>query len=110
MNSECLVLILHFDLFSALGDLYVKQEFRMHLDKATDDQMDKFLIGWTSYADQIKKVNPNKPREIKKQLANEDYDSLLKEKFNQDQVSTLNDFKNLIYESEKKKKSKNNQQ
>lgn len=33
-----------------IGDLYVKQEFRLHLDKATDDQMDKFLVGWDSYA------------------------------------------------------------
>lgn len=36
--------------FFFLGDLYVKQEFRLHLDKASDDQMDKFLIGWQAYS------------------------------------------------------------
>ena len=29
-----------------IGDLMIKQEFRLHLDTATEDQMGKFLIGW----------------------------------------------------------------
>jgi hypothetical protein len=33
------LLILNF-----VGDLYIKQEFRLHLDKASDDQMDKFMV------------------------------------------------------------------
>ena len=33
-----------------LGDLMIKQEFRLHLDSATDDQMGKFLIAWKEYA------------------------------------------------------------
>ena len=33
----------------ALGDLMIKQEFRLHLDKASEDQMTKFLIGWEQY-------------------------------------------------------------
>ena len=32
-----------------LGDLMIKQEFRLHLDKATEDQMGKFLIAWAQY-------------------------------------------------------------
>ena len=32
-----------------LGDLYIKQEFRLHLDQATEDQMTKFLGGWRQY-------------------------------------------------------------
>ena len=32
-----------------LGDLYMKQEFRLHLDKANKDQMEKFLRGWLQY-------------------------------------------------------------
>jgi len=28
--------------------------------------MDKFLVGWNAYADQIKNVNPHKPKELKK--------------------------------------------
>jgi hypothetical protein len=31
-------------------------------------------------------------------------DQVIKEKFNQEQFATLNDFRNLIYETEKKKK------
>ena len=34
----------------ALGDLMIKQEFRLHLDSATEDQMAKFIIGWQQYA------------------------------------------------------------
>lgn len=33
----------------SLGDLYIKQEFRLHLDKADEPQMKKFLIGWEQY-------------------------------------------------------------
>ena len=29
-----------------LGDLMIKQEFRLHLDSATEDQMGKFMIAW----------------------------------------------------------------
>ena len=35
------------------GDLYVKQEFRLHLDKSDDDQMTKFMKEWEKYRDQI---------------------------------------------------------
>ena len=31
------------------GDLYVKQEFRLHLDKSDEDQMNKFILGWEGY-------------------------------------------------------------
>lgn len=57
--------------------MYVKQEFRLHLDKSTDDQMDKFLIAWNSYADQIKTVNPRKPVEMKQKFTNTSLDELL---------------------------------
>ncbi|CDW76080.1 UNKNOWN [Stylonychia lemnae] len=89
-----------------IRDLYVKQEFRLHLDKATDDQMDKFLVGWNAYADQIKQVNRNKPQELKKQLHNQEFDEMFKDKFTEEQTSTLKEFKDLIYESEKKKKDR----
>ena len=65
-----------------VGDLYVKQEFRLHLDKATDDQMDKFMNGWESYASQIKKVDMKKgTKHVKEVLVNPEFDDLLKEKF-----------------------------
>lgn len=59
--------------------------------------MDKFLVSWDAYANQIKLVNPHKPKELKKQLANQDFDELFKDKFNQEQTDTLKDFKDLIY-------------
>ena len=36
-----------------LGDLMIKQEFRLHLDSATEDQMDKFIRAWTQYASML---------------------------------------------------------
>ena len=66
--------------------------------------MDKFMIGWNAYADQIKDVNPRDPRQLKQKLTNNDYDEVLKEKFSSEQQQTLTDFKSMIYESEKKKK------
>ncbi len=87
-----------------LGDLYVKQEFRLHLDKATDDQMDKFLVGWNSYAGQIKDMNPRDRKQIKQKLANIELDEIVKDKFSNEQQQTLTEFKSMIYESEKKKK------
>jgi hypothetical protein len=43
-------------------------------------------------------------RHARKVLENNEFDSMIKEKFNEEQFSTLNDFKSLIYESERKKK------
>ena len=31
------------------GDLYIKQEFRLHLDSGNEEQMTKFLMGWNLY-------------------------------------------------------------
>ena len=89
-----------------IGDLYVKQEFRLHLDKASNDQMDKFMSCWEDYAKQIQKVDHKKgPKHVKQVLtADEEFDKKLKEKFTEEQFKTLNDFKTLIYETEQKKK------
>ncbi len=67
--------------------------------------MDKFILGWQGYIKQIEKMDIKKgPRHVKQVLANQEFDTLFKDKFNQEQFQTLNDFKTLIYESEKKKK------
>ena len=63
----------------------MKQEFRLHLDKATNDQMDKFLLGWEGYAKQIERVDHKKgPKHVKQTLTQdaEVVDSVIKEKFN----------------------------
>jgi|LauGreDrversion4_2_1035121.scaffolds.fasta_scaffold72703_1 hypothetical protein len=55
-----------------IGDLYVKQEFRLHLDKASNDQMDKFLVGWESYAKQIERVDHKKgPKHVKEVISSD---------------------------------------
>ena len=70
--------------------------------------MDKFIIGWESYAKQIEKMDPKKgTKGVKQVLQNQELDELIKEKFNDEQNQTLTDFKTLIYESEKKKKQQN---
>ena len=69
--------------------------------------MDKFMVGWEQYAKQIEKVDHKKgPKHIKQAFANQEYDEVLKDKFNEEQKQTLSDFKTLIFESEQKKKQK----
>ena len=88
-----------------LGDLYIKKEFRDHLDKADEDQMKKFLIGWGQYEQMLANQldysrNVNKMKEV---LHNPAVDELLNDKLTGDQQEALKEFKNVIYESEKKK-------
>lgn len=79
----------------------------MHLDKATDDQMDKFIVGWQGYSKQIERMDPKRGQQgVRQVLKNQEFDDLFKDKFNEEQFQTLNDFKTLIYESEKKKSEK----
>ena len=66
--------------------------------------MEKFLRAWEQYASQIKDVSPQKPVEMKRKLANQDFEDVVREKFSQEQVQTLKEFKDMIYESEKRKK------
>lgn len=90
-----------------VGDLYVKQEFRLHLDKASNDQMDKFLVGWEEYAGQIEKVDHKKgPKHVKQVLTSDtNFDQQFKEKFTEEQHQTLGEFRNLIFETEQRKKT-----
>ncbi len=63
------------------------------------------MLGWQAYAKQIERMDAKKgTRHVKQVLENNELDSMIKDKFNEEQFSTLNDFKTLIYESEKKKK------
>jgi hypothetical protein len=68
--------------------------------------MDKFMIQWQGYAREIEKMHRDMgPRRVRKVLdENTEFDTMIKEKFNEEQFSTLSDFKNMIYESERKKK------
>jgi hypothetical protein len=49
-------------------------------------------------------MNTQSNYHIKKALKDEQFDNMYKEKFNQEQTEALKEFKDLIYESEKKKK------
>ena len=65
-----------------LGDLYIKQEFRLHLDSADEDQMAKFLVAWKQYADMIDAQMDRKRsmKRMKEALHNPEVDELLKDK------------------------------
>jgi polysaccharide pyruvyl transferase WcaK-like protein len=70
--------------------------------------MDKFLLGWEGYARQIEHVDARKgPKHIRQAITKdaELMDQVIKEKFNQEQQASLNEFRNLIYETEQKKRS-----
>jgi hypothetical protein len=88
-----------------LGDLYIKQEFRLHLDKANEDQMTKFLVGWTQYEQMLANQLDfsRSVKQMKEVLHNPALDELLNDKLTTDQQDALKDFKNVIYEAEKKK-------
>jgi hypothetical protein len=50
-------------------------------------------------------MDPKKgEKSVRQVLKNQEIDEIIKEKFNEEQNQTLSDFKNLIYESEKRKK------
>ena len=55
-----------------LGDLMIKQEFRLHLDSADEGQMDKFLVAWGEYAAMMDKQLDTKKdmKKMKKVLHN----------------------------------------
>lgn len=66
----------------ALGDLYIKQEFRLHLDKANKDQMTKFIGGWVQYEDMLSKQldNSRKVSKMKEVLHDPSVEAVLKDK------------------------------
>ena len=84
----------------------IKQEFRLHLDSANEDQMGKFLIAWKQYATMIDQ-QMDKQRSMKKMkqvLHDPTVDELLKDKMTSEQQSTLGEFKDVIFEANKKKR------
>ena len=87
-----------------LGDLYVKQEFRMHLDKATEDQMGKFIVAWEQYKAQLDRMDLSSRRKVRDSFMDPSLDNMIKDKLNAEQASTLTEFKQLIYENEQTKK------
>ena len=91
-----------------LGDLMIKQEFRLHLDTATEDQMGKFLVGWKQYEMMLDKQldHSRSMRGMKEALHDPELDAMFKDKLTEEQQSTLTDFKDVIYESNKNKNKK----
>jgi hypothetical protein len=59
---------------------------------------------------EIAQMDPKKgDKGVRQVLKNQEIDEIIKEKFNEEQNQTLSDFKNLIYESEKRKKQQQQQ-
>ena len=67
-----------------LGDLYVKQEFRLHLDKSDEAQMAKFMLGWEGYHDQMKAIDMSSRKQIKKSIMDPSLDEMMKDKLNEE--------------------------
>ena len=69
-----------------LGDLYIKKEFRLHLDKANEDQMTKFLMGWQQYETMLTNQldYSRSTKQMKDVLHNPDVDALLNDKLTED--------------------------
>ena len=65
----------------------IKQEFRLHLDSASEDQMTKFLRGWAQYAAMLDKQldTDRSMKKMKKALHNPQLDSMLKDKMTEEQ-------------------------
>ena len=87
-----------------LGDLYIKQEFRLHLDQATEDQMTKFLGGWRQYEAQLQSMDMSTRKKVRESVMDPKLDEMIKDKLNQEQMETLKDFKDTIYDSQSSKK------
>ena len=70
-----------------LGDLMIKQEFRLHLDSATEDQMGKFLIAWGEYAKMLdaKLDSGRSMKKMKEVLYNPELDEMLNDKMTEEQ-------------------------
>ena len=66
------------------GDLYVKQEFRLHLDKSDDDQMDKFMKEWQKYRSQIDAMDMSSKKKIKESIMDPSLDDMMKDKLSED--------------------------
>ena len=86
------------------GDLYVKQEFRLHLDKSNEDQMDKFILGWQGYKKQMEEMDMSTKKKIKESLMDPSLDEMIKDKLSEEQMSTLHELKEVVYDNEKYKK------
>lgn len=60
-----------------LGDLYVKQEFRLNHEKSTDEQYKIFYNAWLQYYDQLRQVR--RAEEMARQINKEDYAKMSEE-------------------------------
>eukprot|EP00806_Schmidingerella_arcuata_P007588 Macronucleus_7960.p1 GENE.Macronucleus_7960~~Macronucleus_7960.p1 ORF type:complete len:127 (+),score=29.66 Macronucleus_7960:1-381(+) len=87
-----------------LGDLMIKQEFRLHLDSATEDQMGKFLVAWGEYARMLDSQldTDRSMNKMKKVLHDPHLDGMLKDKMTEEQQGTLKEFKDVIFDAAKK--------
>ena len=80
------------------GDLYIKQEFRLHLDKSTDDQIDKFIAGWQKYKGDLELMDFRNRRAVKESIFDPRLDEMIKDKLSEEQANALKSFKDTIYE------------
>ena len=67
-----------------LGDLYIKQEFRMHLDTSTEEQMDKFMVAWQQYKVQLDRMDMTTRKNVRNSFMDPKLDEIIKDKLSED--------------------------
>ena len=67
-----------------LGDLYIKQEFRLHLDTATEDQMNKFTVAWEQYKLQLEGMKMQTRREVRDSIMDPKLDNIMEDKLSEE--------------------------
>ena len=63
--------------------------------------MNKFIIEWEKYRDQVDQMNMSTKKEIKKSIFNPELDNLIKDKLSEEQAETLKALKDVIAKDKK---------
>ena len=61
-------------------------------------------MGWNQYHTQLQGMKMATKREVKESLYDPSMDEMLKDKLNEEQMKSLEDFKGVVYDNEKYKK------
>ena len=63
--------------------------------------MNKFIIEWEKYREQVDQMNMSTKKEIKKSIFNPELDNLIKDKLSEEQAETLKALKDVIAKDKK---------
>ena len=66
--------------------------------------MVKFLAEWEKYRAQIDEMDMSSKKKIKESIMDPSLDEMMVDKLNEEQMDTLKEFKQVVYDNEKYKK------